>query len=436
MANTHDTLHVLMNGKLTGTLHKRRGGSMSFHYAEPWLAEPAARPISLSLPLATQVHESEKVYNFFDNLLPDDPMTRRRLQARFSLSSSHPFDLLAQIGQDCIGALQITPANSDDIDIHAIQATPVSDSDIANTLKSYQTAPLGMTEETDDFRISLAGVQEKSAFLYHEGQWCRPHGTTPTSHIFKLPMGMIAHQQINLANSCENEWLCGKIAEAYGLPVAKASIATFADVKVLISERFDRKYADDGSWIIRLPQEDMCQAFGVSSNLKYQSDGGFGIQKIMGLLRNSSQASIDRANFFRAQILFWLLAAIDGHGKNFSIFIEPNGRYRLTPLYDILSVHPLLANRQLEAQKIKMAMAIIGSKNHYRWLNGQRRHILNTANSVGFSPPEALSLLDDMLEKTNNVIAKVADELPNDFPNAIAEPIFKGIQATADRLGG
>jgi len=128
----------------------------------------------------------------------------------------------------------------------------------------------------------------------------------------------------------------------FDLPIAKTEILQFEKQKVLAVERFDRKYSDDRSWIVRLPQEDMCQASGCSPLNKYQRDGGPGIEAIMRLLLGSENAAKDRRNFFKTQIIFWLLAATDGHAKNFSIFLQPKAQYRATPIYDVLSAHPVI----------------------------------------------------------------------------------------------
>ena len=355
MKNKARQLAVCMNGILVGHLEKSPRTGLSFYYADSWLNHIQSRPLSLAMPIRKKKYQGDIVYNFFDNLLPDNPHIRARLQARFQTPTDQPFDLLASIGKDCIGAIQLIDGNQIP-ENRSIQAEVLNDNQIASILKSYQINPLGMNDDSD-FRISLAGAQEKSAFLWHYDQWCRPHGSTPTSHIFKLPIGTIAHQGLDLSNSCENEWLCAQILRAYNLPVAKCSINYFDDVKVLVVERFDRKYAAENTWLMRLHQEDMCQALGFSPNLKYQADGGPGIQQIMQLLLGSQQPLVDRRNFFKAQVLFWCLAAIDGHAKNFSVTIKRQGDYQLTPLYDVISAYPMINSHQLQYQKIKMAMA-------------------------------------------------------------------------------
>lgn len=426
-------LSLLMNGLLIGKLTKKTNASLEFTYDQKWINTPGSRPISLSLPLIDRPFTGDKVYNFFDNLLPDNPEIRARIQAKFHAVTDQPFDLLANIGRDCVGAIQLIsgeiPTSKKEI-----KYEPLNEKGIASSLRSYKSNPLGMIDESKEFRISLAGAQEKSAFLYHKKKWCRPIGETPTTHIFKLPIGYIKHSQINLKESCENEWLCAQIAEAFGLLVAKCEITHFEDIKVLVVERFDRKISADHTWIMRLPQEDMCQALGFSPNLKYQSDGGPGIKDIMQLLLGSIQPAEDRDIFFRAQVLFSLLAAMDGHAKNFSVFIEPGGKYRLTPLYDILSAHPLIANKDLQAQKVKMAMALVGKNVHYKWYNIQRRHFIETAKAVKYSTERAEPILDEMLKKVDAVIDQVKSILPKKFPNKISKPIFDGMVRMRDRL--
>jgi serine/threonine-protein kinase HipA len=426
------TLDVRMNGRLVGFLHKLPSGAMTFQYADEWLEISQARPISLSLPLRALAYEGAQVYNFFDNLLPDNERIRARIQAKFKVLSSHPFDLLSAIGADCVGAIQLGQEQAlSKVDMTTAQV--LSTVEIAKLLKGYGISPLGMNEEVEDLRISIAGAQEKTALLWHQGQWCRPTGATPTSHIFKLPIGSIAKNNIDLSESCENEWLCLEIAKAFGFPTAKAQIQCFEDVKVLVVERFDRQWSRDGKWLMRLPQEDMCQALGISPNLKYQSDGGPGMAEIMKVLLGAKDANADREQFFRSQILFWLLAATDGHAKNFSIHLEPRGSYRLTPLYDVISFYPYISASK-PVQKIKMAMAFKGTKrNNYHWSAIQPRHFISTAKAINFSPKKAELILKEMLEKANRVAAEVAGRIPEGFPTHISEPILQGMISLAKK---
>ena len=426
-------LLVALNGIEVGILEKARSGAMTFQYLREWVNRPGARAISLSLPLTLSPYKGERVYNFFDNLLPDSDTLRTRMQARFRVASNHPFDLLASVGRDCIGAIQLYPNGTTLPSTEQTVAIPLSNQEIEHLLEGYQDAPLGMTKD-HDFRISLAGAQEKTALLWHQNQWQLPQGVTPTSHIFKLPIGFLEHSNIDLRDSSENEWLCLQILKAFGLPTANADIAHFGRKSILIVERFDRKWSSDGSWLMRLPQEDLCQALGVAPALKYESDGGPGIQQCMKLLEGSQNARHDRETFFKTQLVFWLLAAIDGHAKNFSLFIEPESAYRMTPLYDVISAFPLMAKGSLPPARIKMAMSLKGRSRHYHWSRMLTRHFLSTAKTAGFSPKRATAIMQETAANTDSVIESVSALLPTEFPDKVAGPIFAGLREQAQKL--
>jgi serine/threonine-protein kinase HipA len=426
-------LYTFMNQQLVGLLQKQSSGALSFQYAEEWLTMSGNRPLSLSLPLGRMEYAGDPVYNFFDNLLPDSRAMRERIQSRFRIASSQPFDLLAAIGGDCVGAIQLYPTQQPPA-VRQVLAEPLAEAEIAEILAGDRTSPLGMTLARDDFRLSIAGAQEKTALLWYRNQWHRPQGATPTSHIFKLPIGFIAHNNMDLRQSCENEWLCLKIVEAFGLPVAKAEIQQFGQTSTLVVERFDRRWSQDGQWLMRLPQEDMCQALGISPNLKYQADGGPGIAPIMKLLLGANNGEAEREKFFRCQVVFWLLAASDGHAKNFSIYLEPAGGYRLTPIYDVISAYPLMRSGDLPKQKLKMAMALRGSQiNYYHWAKIQPRHFVSMARAIGFSEQKAAQLVKETLAQAVEVVDLVGRGVPPDFPSGISDPILQGLAALAQQ---
>ncbi len=426
-------LHLFMNGKKVGCLTRTAVGQLRFEYGDEWLHSAFRRPLSLSMPLSQKVFSGDVVENFFDNLLPDSQSIRSRIQTRFGAKSSRCFDLLWHVGRDCVGALQLLPEDAAEVDVRRIESEVLTDTEIAGLLRNYATLPLGMQGD-NDFRISIAGAQEKTALLRLNDKWHRPLGVTPTSHIFKLPIGKIAHSGMDLTDSVENEWLCHLILKAYGIPVANADIAEFEDVKVLVVERFDRRWADDRTWMIRLPQEDMCQALNISPALKYESDGGPGIQRIMTLLLGSVNALADRSLFLKTQVLFWLLGAIDGHAKNFSIFLLPEGSFQLAPFYDVMSAYPLVEKRLVEPQKMKMAMAVRGKSTHYQWQKIQLRHWLSTAKACGFPADEMESIIKNLFGQMDAVIEHVQDILPQGFPEEVANSVFNGMKGVRNRL--
>lgn len=428
-------LDVWMNGERVGTWSVAPQAGHAFAYAEEWLDNRRRRPITLSLPLAlgTDPVRGDVVEAYFDNLLPDSRDIRNRIARRYGANGARAFELLEAIGRDCVGAVQLLPAGSPAPAVRRIEARPLTTEEIAALLdQSLSDSPLPLGEE-DELRISLAGAQEKTALLRHNDQWNAPLGATPTTHILKLPLGRVGQVQADFSTSVENEWLCNRVLDAFGVPVPHCWMDTFGRHKVLVVERFDRRLLD--GWWVRLPQEDFCQVRGLPPSAKYEKHGGPGVDAILGILRGSQTAEVDRRHFLMVQLIFWLLAAPDGHAKNFSVFLEPEGRFRMTPFYDVMSAWPVTGAgpNKFDRKRLELAMAVSGKNKRYRIGGIQRRHWNEVAkrNAMGenFEP-----VIQQVLAAVPGVIERVAAELPKDFPFQVSELILDGLAGQASRL--
>lgn len=432
------SLSVWSNGDRVGVWTIPARGGTQFRYDKAWCESAVGRPLSLSLPYTgDRPLRGEVVRNFFDNLLPDSAPIRKRLASHFHLASIDAFDLLQEIGRDCVGAIQLLKEDEAPADVKCINGSVMSEEDVERHLiQITQPGPAGRGEDADELRISLAGAQEKTALLWHDGSWMRPHGSTPTTHILKLPLGLVEHRKADLTASVENEWLCMNLLEEFGLPVPRTAILQFGSQKVLGVERFDRKMHSSGKWIMRLPQEDFCQALGMPPHLKYESDGGPGLSDLAAVLRGSERAEDDLTALLASQVLFWLMAAPDGHAKNFSIRLLPAGRYTLAPLYDVMSIWPIEggAANQYSLHKAKLAMALWGKNKHYRFSDVQRRHFNSTAAKC-FLRADAEDVIERVLARMPGAVEAVAARLPSGFPDRIAATIFVGIERSAKQLG-
>jgi serine/threonine-protein kinase HipA len=438
---THSrALSVWTNGQRVGVWCIPSRGDVELYYDPAWMSSPAGRPLSLSLPFGVDSSplKGERVSNFFDNLLPDSDEIRKRLATRFETGATDAFALLQALGRDCAGAVQLLAEDAEPQGFDTIEGTPLSDDQVAQHLRRTISTPArGLEEEEDDFRISLAGAQEKTALLRHDGRWMRPHGATPTTHIFKLPIGLVGNRRADLTTSVENEWLCMNLLRAFDLPVANTQILDFAGQRVLSVERFDRELHSSGQWLLRLPQEDFCQALGVPPARKYEADGGPGTQDLAGLLQSSERARADIETLMTCQVLFWLLAGTDGHAKNFSLRLQAGGRYQLTPLYDVMSIWPIIGTgpHQMSWHKAKLAMAVAGKNRHYLLKDIQRRHFNAMAQRCGYGA-SAEPLIEKIVARTPGAIEAVAAKLPAGFPQRIADVIFKGLRESAATLAG
>ncbi|MGB3795644.1 MAG: type II toxin-antitoxin system HipA family toxin [Alteraurantiacibacter sp.] len=413
---------VLINNRRVGILDKQSNGAISFDYAQEWLEWQHAFPVSLSLPLSNERYSGGAVAAVFENLLPDSARILTLVAQRVGAQGSDAFSLLSEIGRDCVGAMQFLPVEAANTEVSAITGAPVGDAEIERLLKNLVRAPLGIDGD-EDFRISVAGAQEKTALLWHCNSWLRPSGTTPTTHILKPQIGHIesAGGTIDLSHSVENEHYCLTLLRGFGLKTANTRMETFGSVKTLVIERFDRRWTRDDR-LLRLPQEDFCQALSVHPTVKYQNEGGPGIVQIMTLLQGSDDAVADRLAVFKAHILFWLIGAPDGHAKNFSVFLKPGGRFSLTPFYDVLTGQLASDTGQIRRNAFKLAMSA-GDNRHYRMNELSGRHFMETGREAGLSVAVIKRVFSKIHEASRSAFETAGQAMPAGFPTEISTAV-------------
>lgn len=422
-------LNVLINGRVVGQLRRAASGAIDFQYDQSWLEWEYTFPVSMSLPLREDRYIGDPVIAVFDNLLPDNMDIRARLAERTHADGIDAYSLLAEIGRDCIGAMQFLSVGDDPGIAGELNATPISDKAIADTLLNLDNSPLGVGK-SKAFRISIAGAQDKTAFLRCKGEWYIPHGTTPTTHIFKPQIGQ--RGTYDLTNSVENEYICLEILRALGIPVANTEIVDFVGTRALVVERFDREWTQDER-LLRVPQEDFCQALSVPPTRKYQSELGPSMIDVFKFLKASDDPTYDQTMFLRAQIVFWLLAAIDGHAKNFSLFLHPGGGFNLTPLYDVMSAQHLYDNKQIQKKDFRLAMSV-GNNKHYQLQGILPRHFFQTSDRAELEEGLVNMVMDQIVETLPDAIETVCQNLPEGFPAEIRDSITKAALKRRERI--
>lgn len=422
------TLYCSMNGLLVGELHYRRG-ALSFEYDKSWIERKGSRALSQSLPMGASL-DNQAVEAYFDNLLPDNINIRRNIVSRLGARSTSIFDLLESIGRDCVGSIALSqelPLGK----LPSLEVQPCSEKDIATQIRNTRISnTLGMQDD-EDFRISLAGAQEKTALTWWNNQWHKPLGKTPTTHILKPPIHNHETMNVDFSSSVDNEWFCLHFLKELDMPAAHTEIEQFEDERVLIVERFDRKVAGDS--IIRLPQEDFCQALGRLSDNKYEEHGGPSAHEIMELLSLSLDPVHDRTMFMKSQVVFWLLAGNDGHAKNFSIFLQDKGFY-LTPFYDVISAYPYFGVGNMHPRRIKMAMKVHSKNTHYHWHKIQARHWLSHAKYLGFPESEMKQILEELCETVPSALMRTNESAKPIFRKEVGEAITKGTIECLDKM--
>jgi serine/threonine-protein kinase HipA len=342
-------LIALLDGKAVGSVNRDARGRLRFIYKDDWRNAAEAYPLSLSIPLGAKEH-GRSVEAYLWGLLPDNERVLGRWAAKFQVSARNVFALIAHVGEDCAGAVQfVTPERLDDIRSgKGDKIEWLDESEIAKRLETLRKDHAAWRLPSDTGQFSLAGVQPKTALLLQNDRWGIPWGRLPTTHILKPPTGQFD-------GHAENEHICLMLARAFRLPAAQTKVARFKDEIAIVIERYDR--LPKGNDIIRVHQEDVCQALGIMPTKKYQNEGGPSPLDIIQLLRTySTDREEDLDTFIGALGFNWLIAGTDAHAKNFSLLLSGR-RVRLAPLYDIASILPYDG---FDMRKVKFAMKIGG----------------------------------------------------------------------------
>src|SRR6185295_10582961 len=251
-----DELIALLGSREIGRVRRSVKGRLTFAYDQSWRADDDAYPLSLSMPLAATEHSSEITEAFLWGLLPDNEQVLDRWAQKYHVSARNLFGLIANVGEDCAGAVQFVPPEQ----LKAVQSGSadqiewLDERDIAERLRLLREDHAAWRLARDTGQFSLAGAQPKTALFFQNGRWGIPAGRIPTTHILKPPTGQFHGHS-------ENEHICLAVARALGLPAASSRVQRFREEIAIVVERYDRVRL--GNEIIRVHQEDACQALAI-----------------------------------------------------------------------------------------------------------------------------------------------------------------------------
>jgi serine/threonine-protein kinase HipA len=338
-------LDVWFYGNKAGQLVQDDSGRLQFAYNADYLGSKQPWPLSVSMPVGAAEFEDRVARPFFAGLLPED-LIRRKVAKLLGVSEKNPFSMLEVIGGECAGALSLYPEgtpphkeNPDDIQI-------LDEKHLDEIFEHLKRRPLFAGE--DGVRLSLAGAQDKLAVRLIGDKLALMRGGAPTTHILKT----LISDRHDVTDSVHNELFCLMLAARCGLSVPQAQMRRTPNQPYLLVERYDRRWQGNG--VVRLHQEDFCQALSIPPENKYEREGGPGISTSLDeIQKHSIEPLPDRLAFLNIVIFNYLIGNSDAHGKNFSLLYE-EGKPRLAPAYDLLStaVYAELAT--------KMAMKIGG----------------------------------------------------------------------------
>ncbi len=404
------TLQVYLDGTLIGHAEQSSHGSLSFSYDDEYAATADPTPLSLSLPILSNRHRDKAVRAYLEGLLPDSEGARQRWASEYHVSPNNPFALLAHVGRDAAGAVQILPSESNSTDASARTGDIewVSDNDFVDLVKDLANHQSDWDTGRFGGRWSLAGAQPKIA-LFREpksGEFGIPRDSTPTTVIVKPGIARYAQHHVN-------EALCQRAATEAGLLAAESEVLQVGEVQVLISTRYDRLY--DGTAWHRIHQEDICQALSVHPSLKYQSEGGPAVGDIADLLGRLpiEDRNVNAERFFKALAYNVLIGGTDAHAKNFSLILI-GSRAQVSPLYDAASAAPYDQRERLHSS-MKIG-------DHWKMLDVTKSDWHKVGRRLGIPGDRAVAWVDEL-----------RNQLPGAFERATASmPI--AVRSTAEHM--
>lgn len=396
-------LDIYFHDKIAGQLEQDNHGEMNFTYSTNWLNNPDAVRISCSLPLRENTFKRKECQAFFGGILPEE--NQRRIIARnLGISANNDFSMLEIIGGECAGALTFV-TRGEKLNPQDNEYRELTGSMLPCILRELPTRPLLAGEK--NIRLSLAGVQDKIAVYIDGDRIYIPLNNAPSTHIlkpdFSLYEGVIF-----------NEAFCLNLAKKMGLSVVDAEIKKVEDIDYLLVKRYDRIYTaskNNINKILRVHQEDFCQALGIPSTHKYQNEGGPSLKQCFDLLRKESTIPVvDLDKMINAVIFNYLIGNCDAHGKNFSLLYLDE--LQLSPLYDLISTI------YYEDLSKKMAMKL-GGEYHINKIT--LNHFDTLADDVGLAKPEVRRRIQSLIDSILSHLPSM--EIHNPIQSGVSEII-------------
>lgn len=407
-------LDVWLDGRFAGKLMRGEERDMvEFLYDERYSADPVSTPLSASMPTVATGHGPDVVMPWLSNLLPDADEVRSRWAAKFGERRSDPFTLLAHMGEDAPGSVQVVAEDVAPDDAGTLSL--LADRDVARRVRAILSDPDHWVAagDEDESRFSLAGNQGKFALARIDGQWFEPNGRAASTHIVKPGMVLGSGQTDGHVQAVE--FVTMRAARILGVRAAKVDILDFDGVPAFVATRFDRRRDADGA-VARIHQEDFCQALGVYPSLKYEQDGGPTMADMVKLVSAASSPAYRGEDLQALTDLFafnLLVAGVDAHAKNHSI-LHVGNTTRLAPAYDLISAHGIWPEERV---KYRSSVAVkYGKERPFRKISG--RNLARTADVLGVPRGRFADVLARMSRELPEAFDAAIDEVPSDMVTA------------------
>ena len=381
------TLAVILQGKYAGRIDVYERGFARFEY--DWDYDGPS--LSVRMPKGDGPYNDDIVRPWIEGLLPDNPIVRKTMAEQAGCSHANAFLLLEHFGLDCPGAVQLCPP--DQVATVLMQEgsyEPITNAGIGRRLREAKSSTAPVWAEAEE-HWSLGGAQGKISLARIGGHWNSCRGSAATTHLFKPGVEGFSLQSLD-------EYLCMRLAWECGLQVAPVSYEEFDGVPAIVVERYDREIDASGS-VVRLHQEDLCQALGYMPSDKYIPAPA----DILALL-SADHSGRSTHDFVAALFFSYLIGATDAHAKNYSLMHLSDNDFFLAPLYDVASILPYVKKKR----SARAAAMPIGREKRFGRLTGS--NIDRFARNNGLDEHACRDLMERLAILVHDKVDKVVNE--------------------------
>ncbi|EEZ91474.1 HipA domain protein [Mobiluncus mulieris 28-1] len=413
---TYNVLDAYLGGQLVGQF-RRAGSKIRFVYDSGWLGQP----ISLGLP---PENPNRNALPFLKGLLPDNEAVKTAWGRDYNVNPRDELSLLAAVGQDLPGAIQLTPERvAPNTQGHTQPLSEGSLEALMRALVSRDGAWTALSGERLDVpgKFSLAGGQAKTA-LYRspDGKWWLPFGRFPSTHILKPEI------RGRFPGSDINEAVCLAALRKLHIPASRESIESIGNVRVSVIERYDRVRSN--GQVTRLHQEDICQILRIVPEKKYTYQGGPSASQTARVIREYAGTGA-ALNFIRQLAFNHVILGTDAHGKNFSLIEHADGLVELAPAYDVASYIPYMNVSGFRPLDNVFPAMPIGGASKYEQISPYRWEKLGF--SAGLDPEQVVTVVREIIENTPDAMADTLREMREDVQGSPVSHLADGIRALA-----
>lgn len=392
-------LNIFYEKKHVGTLHRNSDLVSSFSYSDQWLKDKSAFQLSLAMPLQKESFGNKVTLSFFENLLPEG-------DARDALEKTQDtrgtYDILKKFGSDCAGAVIVSDKEESPFDRNLEGGeVEIEMSEIYKAIDEKRSVA-EVIANLDPGYLSIAGAQDKFAAIFRDDKFYLPTGGLPTTHIVKVPIF-----RSGVKESVYNEYYCMRLAGLVGLNVPKCFVIDDEEHPLYVTERYDREIGEN---VVRIHQQDFCQAQGVVSEYKYEAKGGPTLKDNYQLIKTNvtiskrSQAMFDYLDWVCFNLL---IGNNDSHSKNIS-FLLNDGKLELAPFYDLLctAIYPKLRRN---------FSFVIGDRDDASRVGSNQFKMVDEKLGLkqGTMGLKAIEMSEKLLKHKDELANKIKVELPN-----------------------